>query len=45
MSYASDHMAWQQRVSQEMGAYGKFFDKMLATNTQLPPGINGSLNQ
>ena len=32
MSYASDHLAWQQRVSHEMGAYGKFFDKMLTAN-------------
>ena len=32
MSYASDHLAWQQRVMQEQGANRKFIERnILAT--------------
>jgi hypothetical protein len=45
MSYHNDHMAWQQRVSHEMGAYRNFFDRTIMNNPgQLPPQLEGSLD-
>ncbi|TNV82348.1 hypothetical protein FGO68_gene7404 [Halteria grandinella] len=46
MSYNADHRAWQQRVGNEMGAYRKFFDKIMTNNpSNLPSSLYETLNQ
>eukprot|EP00347_Sterkiella_histriomuscorum_P011364 403372734 len=45
MSYHTDHMAWQQRVSSEMNAHRRYFDRILSSNAgSIPSTMYESVN-